>query len=55
LVRGDGSFSGQSVVVLDFVLIEVCDQAFSIGTSCVLLAAAVREKRAVPDLRTELL
>jgi hypothetical protein len=37
------------------VLIEICDQAFSIGTSCVLLTAGHREKRAVRDFRAELL
>ncbi|MEP6471033.1 MAG: hypothetical protein ABJC28_03390 [Acidobacteriota bacterium] len=37
------------------VLIEICDQAFSIGTSIVLLAADHREKRAVRDFHAELL
>ena len=37
------------------VLVKICDQAFSIGTSCVLLAAGHREKRAVRDFHAELL
>jgi hypothetical protein len=37
------------------VLIEVCDQAFSIGTSCVLLPGGHREKRAESGLSAELL
>jgi hypothetical protein len=46
---------GKSVGYRFLVLIELCDQAFSIGTSCVLLTAGHREKRAARDFRAELL